>query len=130
MERMAGRRALLALLPLALLAGGCDAAQETADKVQDCAGLASDVARSGLTGVPSEQEAQDALQRLDDRVESLDSQEVRDAATELRDRLGELVDATRDADPAAARAAADRAREAARGAAEACSIPVDQFLGG
>ena len=121
------KRAALALLPVLLLTG-CAAAQETAATVQDCAGLASDVARSGLQGVPTQAEAEEALQRLDERVETLDSDEVRDAATTLRDRLRELVEATRDADPAAVSAAADRARSAARDAAEACSLPVDQFL--
>ena len=124
------RRALaLVLLPLAL-ATGCAQAQDTADKVRDCAALASDVARSGLQGVPTQEEAEAAVKRLDDRVEQLDSEEVRDAATVLRDRLRELQSAARSADPAAARQAADRARAAARDAAEACSLPVDQFLGG
>lgn len=122
------KRAALALLPVLLLTG-CAAAQETAATVQDCAGLASDVARSGLGGVPTQADAEEALRRLDERVESLESETVRDAATGLRDRLQELVEATRSGSAADVTAAADRARTAAREAAEACSLPVDQFLG-
>jgi hypothetical protein len=123
------RRPALLLVPVLLLTG-CAQAQEAADTVQDCAGLASDVARSGLGGVPTQEEAEQALQRLDERVANLDSEQVRGAATELRDRLRDLVEATRAADPAAVERAAGEARDAARQAAEICSLPVDQFLGG
>jgi TolA-binding protein len=123
-------RSLALLLPLVLLTAGCAQARETASTVSDCAGLASDVARSGLSGVPTRTEAEQAVQRLDDRVGSLDSPAVRDAATELRDRLRDLQEAARSADPAAAAQAADEARAAARRTAEVCGIPADQFLGG
>ena len=123
-------RSLTALLPLLLLTAGCSDAREAASTVTDCAGLASDVARSGLAGVPTQAEAEAAVQRLDDRVQSLDSPEVRDAATDLRDRLRELQQAARAADPAAAAQAAERAREAARRTAQTCGLPADQFLGG
>lgn len=123
-------RLLPLLLPVVLLLGGCAEARDAASTVSDCAGLASDIAQSGLAGVPSQAEAERAVQRLDERVQSLESDDVRDAATDLRDRLRELQEATRSADPAAARQAADRAREAARRTAEACSLPADQFLGG
>ena len=124
------RRLLTLLLPLALLAGGCQQARDAASTVSDCAGLAGDVARTGLSGVPSPAEAEQAVRRLDERVASLDSPDVRDAATELRDRLRDLQVATRSADPAAAAQAADRARAAARRTAEVCGLPADQFLGG
>jgi hypothetical protein len=118
------RRLLTLLLPLVLLTAGCSEART----VTDCAGLAADVARSGLSGVPTQAEAEAAVQRLDERVSSLESDDVRNAATELRDRLRELQEAARAADPAAARAAAEQAREAARRTAEACGLPADQFL--
>ena len=118
------------LLPAALLLGGCAEAREVASTVTDCAGLASDVAQSGLGGVPSQAQAEQAVQRLDERVQSLESEQVRDAATDLRDRLRELQEAARSADPVAARQAAERARAAARRTAEACGLPADQFLGG
>lgn len=123
-------RPLLLILPLVLLTAGCSEARDAASTVTDCAGLAADVARSGLSGVPTQAEAEQAVQRLDDRVASLDSPEVKEAATALRDRLRELQEATREADPARAARAADQARAAARRTAQACGIPADQFLGG
>lgn len=123
------RRLLTVLVPLALLAGGCAEAQETASTVRDCAALASDLASTRLSGTPTQAEAEQAVRRLDERVESLDSPQVREAAQDLRDRLRELQEAARAADPAAARQAAERAREAARDAASACGLPAEQFLG-
>lgn len=124
------RRLLTVLLPLALLAGGCSQAREAASTVSDCAGLASDIARSGLSGTPTQAQAEEAVRRLDERVSSLESPDVRDAATDLRDALRELQEAARSSDPAAARQAADRARDAAGRTAQACGLPADQFLGG
>lgn len=121
-------RLLTVLLPLALLAG-CADARDTAATISDCAGLASDVASSGLSGVPTQEEAAQAVRRLDERVESLESDAVRDAAADLRDRLRELQEAARAADPAAARQAAERARTAAERTAEVCGLPAAQFLG-
>lgn len=124
------RRLGILLLPVALLTAGCAGARDAASTVSDCAGLASDVVRSGLAGgTPTQEEAEQAVRRLDDRIESLDSADVRDAATDLRDRLRELQEAARAADPAAARAAADRARAAARRTAEVCGVPAETFLG-
>jgi hypothetical protein len=122
-------RLLRLLLPLALLTGGCAEARDAASAVSDCAGLASDVARSGLAGTPTRAEAEEAVRRLDERVSSLDSPDVRDAATELRDRLREVQEAARAGDAAAARQAAERARAAAGRTAQACGLPADQFLG-
>lgn len=123
------RRLLTVLLPLALLTAGCAEARDAASTVSDCAGLASDVARSGLAGTPTREEAEQAVRRLDDRISSLDSPDVRDAATELRDRLRELQEAARTGDAAAARSAATRAREAAARTAQECGLPAEQFLG-
>lgn len=120
------------LLPLALaavLTAGCSEAQQAASTVSDCAALARDIASSGLSGVPTQAEAEQAVQRLDDRVQDLGDTQVREAATTLRDRLRELQEAAASADPAAARAAAEGARDAARDTAEACGLPADQFLG-
>lgn len=123
------RRRLLPLLLPVLLLTACSEAQETVSNVRACAALAADVARSGLQGVPTQAEAEQAVQRLDDRVQDLEDGSVKDAATALRDRLRELQEAVADADTAAAREAAERARDAARDAAEACGLPADQFLG-
>ena len=102
-----------------LLLTGCSEAAETASTVRDCAGLASDVARSGLAGTPTQTEAQAAVDRLDERIAGLGSTTVKDAATTLRDRLRELQEAAAAADPAAAKTAvtAARATTAARPAA-------------
>ena len=122
-------RLLLPLLLTALLATGCSEAQQVVGSATDCAALATDVARTGLDGVPTQEEATSAVDRLDRRVQELDDGEVRDAATTLRDRLRELQEAVRSADPAAARTAAEQARDAARDTAQACGLPADRFLG-
>ena len=124
------RRRLLPLLVPVLLLTGCSEAVDTATTVRDCAGLATDVARSGLAGTPTQAEAEAAVDRLDERIAGLESTTVRDAATTLRDRLRELQAAAASADAAKARAAVTAARDAARDAAEACGLPADQFLGG
>ena len=124
------RRRLLPLLVPVLLLTACGEAVETATTVRDCAGLATDVARSGLAGTPTQAEAEAAVARLDERIAGLDSATVRDAATTLRDRLQELQAAAASANAAEAQAAVTAARDAARAAAEACGLPADQFLGG
>lgn len=113
-----------------LLLTGCSEAVESATAVKDCAGLATDVARSGLAGTPTRAEAQAAVDRLDERIAGLESTAVKEAATTLRDRLRELQEAASAADPAAAQTALAAARDAARDAAQACGLPADQFLGG
>lgn len=118
------------VLLIALLAtSACSEVRETASRTSDCVGLGRDVASSGLTRTPTRAEAERAVQRLEDRVDSLEDPEVRAAATELRDRLRALERAADANDPAQVQQAADAAREAGRDAARACSLPVDQFLG-
>lgn len=123
---MSARLAPLALLLLVLT--GCGEVRDTAGRASDCLALANDVAQSGLAGVPTRAEAEQAVQRLDERVQTLDDPEVRAAAEDLRDRLRELQEAAASADPAAVQQAAEAAREAGREAARTCSLPVDQFL--
>jgi hypothetical protein len=122
-------RVLLPLLVTALLATGCSDAQQAVSSASDCAALATDVARTGLDGVPTQEEATQAVDRLDRRVQELDDGEVRDAATALRDRLRELQEAVRAADPAAVQTAVERARDAARDTAQTCGLPAERFLG-
>jgi len=117
------------LVPSLLLVGGCSEARDTADTVRDCAGLAADAARSGLSGVPTQAEAEQSVRRLDDRISELDSPDVRDAATGLRDRLRGVQDALASADPSAVTGAVQAARDAAGSAAAACGLSADQFLG-
>lgn len=124
------RRLLPALLPLALLTAGCSETRDAVTTVADCAGIVSDIADSGLPGVPTQEQAEQAVSRLDKRVSGLRSPDVREAAGDLRDRLRALEEAARSADPAAAQAAAERARASASATAEACGVPLDQLLGG
>jgi hypothetical protein len=122
----------LLALPLALtalLATGCSGASDAVSGATDCAALASDIARSGLSGVPTAQEADQAVDRLDERIDGLQNAEVREAATALRDRLRELQEAVRSADVPAASQAASAARDAARDTAQACGLPAERFLG-
>ena len=127
---MRRRTAAVALGLLVAVLSSCSEAQDLASRATDCAGLASDVASAGLDRTPSQAEAERAIDRLDERIAQLDNPEVKDAATALRDRLREVQEAARNADPAAAQRAAGQARDAARAAAQACGVPVDQFLGG
>jgi hypothetical protein len=122
-------RPVAPLLLTVVLLTGCSEARNAVSTVSDCAALARDVASTGLSGVPTREEAETALQRLDDRVDGLADTRVRDAAADLRDRLRELAEATRSADPVAAQEAAERARDAATSTAEACGLPAEQFLG-
>ena len=122
-------RTLVPLLLTAVLASGCSEAREAVGAAGGCAALATDVARSGLSGVPAQAEAEQAVQRLDERVQSLDDGPVRDAAVDLRERLRELQEAARSSDPVAVQQAAGRARDAAEAVAQACSLPVSRFLG-
>lgn len=116
---------LLCLLPLT----ACSEVRETADRASGCVALARDVASAGLDSTPTQAEAEEAVRRLDERVEQLDDPQVREAAGRLRDRLRELQEAVATGDPTAVQQAADAARGAARDVASACSLPVDQFLG-
>jgi TolA-binding protein len=125
------RRALaLCALLLLPLTSACAQAQDLASRAQDCAGLAQDVASSGLSGVPSQAEAEQAVDRLDNRIEQLDNDEVKQAAGTLRDRLRDVQEAVASGDTASAQQAVTEARAAARAAADECGVPVDQFLGG
>jgi hypothetical protein len=123
-------RLLRPLLLTGLLMTGCADAREAVGGAAECASLAADIARTGLNGIPTAAEADQAVQRLDDRVQDLQDTEVREAAGTLRDRLRDLQAAARSADPVAVQQAVAEAREAARGTAEACGLPADQFLGG
>lgn len=120
----------LLLAPLVLLSvAGCSEARDTAGQVQDCAGLARDVVSSGLSGVPTQAEAEAAKQRLDDRVAGIGDQTLKDAAGALSDRLGEVAEAVRGTDRALIEEKVAAAREAAGRTASACNVDVSQFLG-
>lgn len=123
------RRLAAAALLLLPLAAACSEGRDLVTRTQDCAGLAQDIAASGLAQTPTQAEAEQAVDRLDRRIAELDDEAVKQAATDLRDRLRSLQEAARDADPAAVQEAAAQARDAARSVADTCGIPIDQVLG-
>ncbi len=121
------RRLLPLVVALPLLAA-CSQAVDTATKARDCAALARDVASVPLSQVPTREQAEQAARRLDERVEQLEDPQVSEAARTLRDRLREAAQAAGRADPAAARRAVGEVRTAAEQTAQACGVPVDQFV--
>jgi uncharacterized protein with PhoU and TrkA domain len=126
---MRRRLALPALVLCTAVLSGCQVVENTAERASDCVALARDVAAAGLNRTPSQADVDQAVQRLDERIDQLDNDDVRDAATALRDRLRKLQDAVQNGSAPEIQQAADAARQAARDVASACSLPVDQFLG-
>ena len=116
---------------------GCEAAQQAqevgqgVDKARDCAGLIGE-----LTGVDwgdvqrAPAEAEQAAQKLDQRLREVDDADVKQAGQALRDRVRELADAARSADAADGRKALADVEAAARRLASACDVNVDQVGGG
>jgi hypothetical protein len=120
------------VLALPVLAG-CDAAQQAqqgVDKAADCAGLVGE-----LTGIDwndvrqAPAEAEQAAQRLDQRLREVDDADVKRAGEALRDRVRALAEAARNADPADARKALADVEAAARRLADTCGVDVDQVGG-
>ena len=132
-----GWRAAAVAVALALpVLAGCDAAQQAqdigqgVDKAADCAGLVGE-----LTGIDwndvrqAPAQAEEAAQKLDQRLREVDDADVKRAGEALRDRVRELADAARNADAADAQAALDDVEAAARRLAGACDVNVDQVGG-
>ena len=137
MSRARGMRAAAVALVLAVpILAGCDAAQQAqdigqgVDKAADCAALISE-----LTGVDwsdvrkAPAEAEQAAQKLDQRLREVDDADVKAAGESLRDRVRQLADAARNADTADAQKALDNVEAAARRLAGACDVNVDQVGG-
>ena len=132
-----GWRAAAVAVALALpVLAGCDAAQQAqdigqgVDKAADCAALVGE-----LTGIDwsdvrqAPAQAEEAAQKLDQRLREVDDADVKQAGEALRDRVRELADAARNADAADAQAALDDVEAAARRLAGACDVNVDQVGG-
>jgi len=128
----AGTLALALVLALPVLAG-CDAAQQAqqgVDKAADCAGLVGE-----LTGIhwsdvqQAPAEAEQAAQKLDQRLREVDDADVKQAGEALRDRVRALAEAARNADAADVRQAAADVEAAARRLANTCGVDVDQVGG-
>jgi hypothetical protein len=127
-------KALVAALVLAApLLAGCGAAQQTqqgVDKAADCAGLVGE-----LTGVDwsdvrrAPAQAEQAAQRLDQRLRQVDDADVKRAGEALRDRVRHLARVAGDTDAADARKALAEVEAAARRLAAACDVDVDQVGG-
>ena len=124
--------ALAVILALPVLAG-CEAAQQAQQgvgKAADCAGLVGE-----LTGVDwndvrtAPAKAEQAAQRLDQRLREVDDAQVKRAGAALRDRVRRMAEAARSADPADARTALVDVEAAARRLAAACGVGVDQVGG-
>jgi hypothetical protein len=127
--------AIVLLLAVPVLAG-CEAAQQAqevgqgVDKAADCAALVGE-----LTGVSwndvqqAPAEAEQAAQKLDERLREVDDADVKAAGEALRDRVRELADAAGNANAADAQQALDDVEAAARRLASACDVNVDQVGG-
>lgn len=125
------RRHILSLSALIVLSAttACSEGQDLATRAEDCAALAQDVAASGLEDTPTQQEAEQAVNELNQQIDELTDSDLQQAATMLRDRLREVQEAAAGTDTAEVEQAADEAREAARDVAETCGLPVDEVLG-
>ena len=132
-----GWRAAAVAVALALpVLAGCDAAQQAqdigqgVDKAADCAALVGE-----LTGIDwndvrqAPAQAEEAAQKLDQRLREVDDADVKQAGEALRDRVRELADAAANASAADAREALADVEAAARRLAGACDVNVDQVGG-
>ena len=132
-----GARALAVAVVLAApLLAGCEAAQQAqeigqgVDKAADCAGLVGELTGvdwSDARRVPAE--AEQAAERLDQRLREVDDADVKRAGEALRDRVRSLAEAARNADAADSRKALADVEAAARRLASTCGVDVDQVGG-
>ena len=137
MGRRSVRVAAVALVLAVPVLAGCDAAQQAqdigqgVDKATDCAGLVGELTGINWSDVQqAPAEAEQAAQRLDERLREVNDAAVLGAGEALgaRGRLLAAAAQTADAaDPQQARAAV---AAAARRLASACDVNVDQVGGG
>jgi hypothetical protein len=127
------RATALALVLAVPLLAGCDAAQQAqqgVDKAADCAGLVGELSGIDWNDVrQAPAEAEQAAQRLDQRLREVDDADVKRAGEALRDRVRSLAEAARNADAADARKALADVEAAARRLASTCGVDVDQVGG-
>ena len=134
--RRGWRATAVALVLAAPLLAGCEAAQQAqdigqgVDKAADCAGLVGE-----LTGVDwndvgkAPAKAEQAADKLDQRLREVDDADVKQAGEALRDRVRDLADAARNASAAEAQQALADVEAAARRLATTCGVNVDQVGG-
>ena len=134
--RRGWRATAVALVLAAPLLAGCEAAQQAqdigqgVDKAADCAALVGELSGvdwSDVRRAPAE--AEQAAQKLDERLREVDDAEVRQAGEALRDRVRDLADAARNASAADAQQALADVEAAARRLASTCGVDVDQVGG-
>jgi hypothetical protein len=132
-----GLRAATVALVLAMpVLAGCDAAQQAqdigqgVDKAADCAALVGELTGIDWSDVQqAPAEAEQAAQRLDERLRDVDDADVKQAGEALRDRVRQLAEAAQNADAADAQQALSDVEAAARRLAGACDVNVDQVGG-
>jgi hypothetical protein len=128
------RAAAVAVVLAVPVLAGCEAAQQAqqgVDKAADCAGLAGELTGIDWSDVQrAPAEAEQAAQRLDQRLREVDDADVKQAGEALRDRVRELADAAANASAADAREALADVEAAARRLASTCGVNVDQVGGG
>jgi hypothetical protein len=137
-SRARGIRAAAVALVLAVpVLAGCDAAQQAqdigqgVDKAADCAALVGE-----LTGVDwsdvqqAPAQAEEAAQKLDQRLQEVDDADVKAAGEALRDRVRQLADAAGNADAADAQQALADVEAAARRLASTCGVDAGEVGGG
>jgi hypothetical protein len=127
------RAGAVAVVLAAPLLAGCEAAQQAqqgVDKAADCAGLVGD-----LTGVDwndvrqAPAQAEQAADKLDQRLREVDDADVKQAGEALRDRVRRLADAARNADAADVQAALPDVEAAARRLASTCGVDAGEVGG-
>jgi hypothetical protein len=135
-----GRRTLKAAAVALVLAvpvlAGCDAAQQAqevgqgVDKAADCAGLVGELTGIDWSDVQqAPAEAEQAAQRLDERLRDVSDADVKAAGEALRDRVRQLAESAQNADAADAQQALSDVEAEARRLAGACDVNVDQVGG-
>jgi hypothetical protein len=128
--------AVVAVVLAVPLLAGCEAAQQAqeigqgVDKAADCAGLVGE-----LTGVDwndvgkAPAEAEQAADKLDQRLREVDDADVKQAGEALRDRVRALADAARNASPADVQKALADVEAAARRLASTCGVDAGEVGG-
>jgi hypothetical protein len=127
------RATAVALVLAVPVLAGCEAAQQAqdigqgVDKAADCAALVGELTGIDWSDVQqAPAEAEQAAQKLDERLREVDDADVKQAGEALRDRVRELADAARNASAAEAQQALADVEAAARRLASTCGVNVDQ----
>jgi outer membrane murein-binding lipoprotein Lpp len=130
------RAAAVAVVLAVPILAGCEAAQQAqeigqgVDKAADCTGLVGELTGIDWSDVQrAPAEAEQAAQRLDQRLREVDDADVKQAGEALRDRVRRLADAAANATAADTREALADVEAAARRLASTCGVDVDQVGG-